>query len=228
MFIDLTKRMKLKKISQSAQSKIIFNQQQKTISRLQSEKLFNQQQKTIFRFRQQSKTIFNQSSKVIRHLFNNDITKNNFNLFFKKIYIDVVFELNDELLYHIIDDNHRRFCISTTCETNIFRITHDENQHVDRHRCYQNITNIMYVSRLFKKFRFYLKHCFNCQLNQIKRHKFYEKLIFIFNSSKSFHIIIMNFVINLFDEFDVLFTMTNKFSRRCLLIVDKFIYNIEE
>ena len=103
---------------------------------------------------------------------------------------------------------------------------YDENQHVDRHRFYQRIIDVFYVFRLFKKFRFYFEHCSKCQLNQIKRHRLYEKLIFIFMSSKLFHTLIINFIMTLFDEWNALFIVTNKYFRRVMLIYDKIIYEI--
>lgn len=82
----------------------------------------------------------------------------------RKIYIEIEFVLKNDFIYYLKENRHR-FCISKTCETDIFRSIHDDNQHFDRHRCYQKIADIVYISRLFKKFRFYLNHCFDCQLN---------------------------------------------------------------
>ena len=140
------------------------------------------------------------------------------------MYIDVVFELHDDFIYHL--NERRRLCIFVFYEQKIFRMIHDENQHFERHRCYQRISNFVYVSRLFKKFRFYIEHCLDCQLNQIKRHRLYEKMIFIFNTFKSFHTLIMNFIVDLSNEFDVLLTITNKFFRRVMFIYDKSTYII--
>ena len=75
------------------------------------------------------------------------------------------------------------------------------------------------------KIKLFLLHFWQkCQLNQIKRHRFYEKLIFIFMSFKSFHTLIINFIITLFDEWYALFIVTNKYFRRVMLIYDKIIY----
>ena len=81
-----------------------------------------------------------------------------------------------------------------------------------------------YVSRLFKKLRLYFEHCSKCQLNQIKRHRFYEKLILIFMSFRSFHTLVINFIMTLFNEWNALFIVTNKYFRRVMLIYDKTIY----
>ena len=79
----------------------------------------------------------------------------------KKIYIDIEFALKNDFIYYL-KKNRCRLCIFKLCEIDIFRLAHDDNQHFDRYRCYQKITNVLYISRLFKKFRFYLKHCFDC------------------------------------------------------------------
>ena len=149
-------------------------------------------------------------------------SKKNFNQF-KKSYIDIDFELDDELIYHT-KKKRRRLCISTFCEIEIFRMSYDDNQHVERHRCYQRITDSLYVSRLFKKLRQYLNHYFSCQLNQTKRHKSYEKLMSIFSISRPFHIIVINFVVDLSEVYDALITITNKFFRRTLFIRNKTTY----
>ena len=78
----------------------------------------------------------------------------------KKIYIDVQFNLKNDFIYH--KNERRRLCISISCEKEVFRMTHDDQHHVDRHWCYQVIFNALYVSRLFKKLRRYLKHCSQC------------------------------------------------------------------
>ena len=48
------------------------------------------------------------------------------------------------------------------------------------------------------------------------------------SSFHSFHIIIMNFVIDLFDELNVILTMTNKFFRRMLIIIEKNFYFVNQ
>ena len=138
-----------------------------------------------------SKNIYQSQSKINQQNVN-QLSK--FSTKKSKTYTKIKFELKNEFIYNLIQ-NRRRLCISIICETKVFRMTYDENQHVDRHRFYQRIIDVFYVFRLFKKFRFYFEHCSKCQLNQIKRHRLYEKLIFIFMSSRSFHTLIINRVL---------------------------------
>ena len=145
----------------------------------------------------------------------------------KKTYIEVEFELKDGLIYSLAG-GRRRLCIPATCEQKVFRMTHDDNQHADRHRCYQRIADALYVPRLSRKLRQYLRHCPACQLNQIKRHRSYDELMLISDSPRSFHTLTLNFVMALSDLYDALLTVTNKFFRRITLLYDKTIYGVAD
>ena len=46
--------------------------------------------------------------------------------------------------------------------------------------------------------RLYIRKCHACQLNQTRRHLFYDKLMSIITFSTLFHIITMNFILNFF------------------------------
>ena len=146
---------------------------------------------------------------------------------FKKFCIDVDFELNNDLIYYVDEKTHRS-CLFTAIEKEIFRLIHDENVHVEIHRYFVRITDIFYVFRLFKKIRRYIEHCFNCQLIQIKRHRSYDELMSIISSSHLFHIVIMNFIVILFNELNFVFIVTCKFFKKIILIIDKTIYNVNQ
>ena len=185
MLINLTKRIDLKKFSQSL--KVNFSRQLKSEAiRNRTSKVSESQSSTVIRrLFKKRKNILNTFNEIFDNetskAFSSSSSKNILNTFDeafddrfrKKMYIDVAFELQNDFIYHL--NERRRFCISTFCEQKIFRMTHDENQHFERYRCYQRISNFVYVSRLFKKFRLYIEHCLDCQLNQIKRHRLYEK-----------------------------------------------------
>lgn len=83
------------------------------------------------------------------------------------------------------------------------------------------------MKHLFKNLYIYIKHCSKCELNQIKRYKPYENMIFIDKFEISFHIIIMNFIVILFitiDDLNCLFMIIDKFFKKVLLILEKIIY----
>ncbi len=99
--------------------------------------------------------------------------------------IDVDFIEKNELIYHE-KDNDSRLCISKTCEKDVFEIAHDDATHAEHHRAYNQLAKIVFLSRLSRKLHQYIKHCSTCQLNQTKRHRFYEELISIAISNISF------------------------------------------
>ena len=141
MLIDLKKRLQLKKFFSSSE---IFDESlssSKVIDKSQSKQINIDSVKQLKKFFQ-SFEVFNNFSELLKVILNR----------LKKIYIDVKFELKNNFIYNLTN-KRRRLCISTFCEQKIFRMTHDENQHVDYYRCYQRIIDFLYVSRLFKKLR---------------------------------------------------------------------------
>ena len=156
----------------------------------------------------------------------NESLSQNVILKIKKIATDIDFQLHDELIYHVKKDIFR-LCILSNCEQNVFKLTHDDCFHAEHHRVYARLINVVYVHKLFRKFTIYIRHCSVCQLNQIKRHRFYDELTSFFISSIFFHTLIMNweviFSINK-NDFDCIFNVTCKFSRKLQSIQDKIIY----
>ena len=134
------------------------------------------------------------------------------------------FELHNELIYH---KENRRLCIFAFVEKDIFKLTHDRNQHSSATRCFHRIRESIFISRLSKKLRTYIDHCSQCQLNQTKRHKFYEELMSIIFSSISFHTVAMNFIMTISDNFDTLLTIICKFSKRITIISRKSTYFVK-
>ena len=104
----------------------------------------------------------------------------------------------------------------------------DQNYHSKIHRCYDRIFNTLYIFRFSRKIKKYIEHCFICQLAQIKRHRFYEKLMFIIFVSRSFHIIVIDFILIMFDEMNIVMFAICKHSRRISLIFDKNIYETKK
>jgi hypothetical protein len=136
---------------------------------------------------------------------------------------EIEFERRDDLIYHLNRLTSRaRLCISKSVMQNIFKMTHDDQAHADFHRAHAIIFETLYIRRLAHYLRQYIEYCSQCLLNQTKRHKSYEFLIFISSAKISFHTIVMNFVLALSQfekkKFDTLFTVTDKFFKTKLLI----------
>ena len=137
----------------------------------------------------------------------------------KKTFSDIFFETRDKLIYH--NDNDRlRLCVSQLLKKKVFRLTYDQNQHLKINRSYHWLTDILYISRLYRKIRAYVIHCPTCQINQTKRHIIYDELNFIFPSFISHHIIAMNFIVDLSRKYDCLLTIICKITRQLFFIFD--------
>ena len=146
----------------------------------------------------------------------------------RSVKTEIDFELKDDLLYHKTD-NKLRLCISKVLKKNIFKLTHDDNQHAEITRFYARIVESLYILKLFRKLKAYLTHCSTCQLNQIKRHKLYEKLISIICSTISFHTIAINFILTISKKnYDTLLIIICKYSKRIAIISEKTIYNAKD
>ena len=158
----------------------------------------------------------------------NEQNENDAKSIFKKLRTNINFALNEnEIIYHIEND-FRRSCISIFVKREIFRFAHDENHHSEVHRNYDRISSILYISRLFKKIKKYIKHCSICQLTQTKRHKFYDEFMSIISTSRFFHIITIDFILTLFKELNIIMSMTCKHFRKTSLIFDKKIYDAKK
>ena len=134
---------------------------------------------------------------------------------------EIEFELHRGLIYH---KKNRRLCVSASVEKKIFNLAHDQNQHSGTTRCFHRIKESIFIFRLSKKLRTYIDHCFQCQLNQTKRHKIYEKLMLIISSTISFHTMTMNFIMTISNDFDTLLIIICKFSKRLIIIAEKSTY----
>ena len=105
---------------------------------------------------------------------------------------DLRFKYRNDLIYFIAENDRERFCISISLKQKIFQLIHDQTHHEDFHRTYDRIVFFVYIYQLFKRFRTYIAHCSNCQLNQIKRHFIYDEFTSIITSSIFFYTVSMN------------------------------------
>ena len=131
------------------------------------------------------------------------------------------------MFYHL-KKNYFRFCIFQNCVQKFLKLVHDDNFHASYHRVYARL-KVVYIRKLLWTLIFYIKHCSTCQLNQIKRHKSYEKLMSISSFHLFYHIIIIDFVLILSIQthnFDCMFIVTNKVTRKHLLIQNKIIWSV--
>ena len=132
------------------------------------------------------------------------------------------FKLRNGLIYYTnFNDGRERICVPNSLEKHIFELAHDKQHHGGFHRSYDRIVSSIYMRHLNKNLRAYVEHCPDCQLNQTRRHKPYGSMMPIDRPSIPFHTIAMDFIPALPttpEGFDTLLTITDKFSKRVLLI----------
>ena len=155
---------------------------------------------------------------MIMNLKNRKIKKIEFEKKLKSVDIEIA--VKDDLIYNIKNDIER-LCISMSCEKEVFRLTHDFNNHADYHKTYQKLIKIVFISKLARKTREYVKHCSSSELNQTKKHVTYDELIFIMISTISFRIIAMDFIVKLSKNIDSVLIFICKTFKRVILIPDK-------
>ncbi len=81
-----------------------------------------------------------------------------------------------------------------------------------------------YWLKMLKEMMKYVRICSNCQRVQVHHHKLYEKLMFISSKNvNSFHMMIMNFIINMFSAKN---SYIEKTSDVILIIINKLIKHI--
>jgi len=137
----------------------------------------------------------------------------------KKFRIEIDFEFRNNLIYYSDKDNIRlRLYISRSTEKDIFKTIYDDNYYSDYHRCFARICETLFISRALSKIRIYIEYCSVCQINQTKRHRSYSKLMSISTEPHPFHIIAIDYVVELSGKYDCLLTIIDKFSRRLQLI----------
>jgi hypothetical protein len=154
--------------------------------------------------------------KILHTLFKNTLTKLSFTL---KI-DDLIYRSDQIALEHVYE--FKRLCISSIIIKNILNIVHD-SEHFDFVKCYDIISFFWYIHELTKHLRQYLRHCFKCQVFQIRKHKSYDSLQSIFTSDVLFHIITIDFILALsdIDKHDCAMFVICKFSKRICLIFEK-------
>ena len=135
------------------------------------------------------------------------------------------FRLHEGLLYFVdpVDERHR-LCIPESMEQEVFQMAHDQQLHGGLNRIYPRITSNFMVKNLKRRLRQYISHCPTCLTIQTKRHKPYGFLNPIDTPPSLFTHITMDFVSGLPEEkigdytADVFLTITDKFSKRVLII----------
>jgi hypothetical protein len=137
---------------------------------------------------------------------------------------NIEFERREDLVYYLNRFTFKtRLCVSSSLLQNIFKMTHNDLANADFHRTFVTISKTLYIRRFAHHLRQYIEYFSQCLLNQTKRHKSYELLVFISFSKILFHIISMNFILALFlsKKFDIILMIIDKFFKEKLLMSNR-------
>ena len=122
-------------------------------------------------------------------------------------------------------------CVSKTLEKKIFEMTHDDHYHISFHQVYNSIVAGLYIQNLSWCLKQYITHCLKCLHYQTVRHVSYRALQLIVESLISFHIMIADFILELFkisSDLDAVMIIICKFFKKMKFILSKKIWTVVE
>ena len=127
------------------------------------------------------------------------------------------YKIIDDLLYFDDDKRDLRLCVLIVMKVEIFKLTHDEIRHFNYAYTHKRLIEKLYIFNIITKLYEFIRYYSHCQLNQTSRHKLYDFLQSIFSPVKSFHILIIDFILtfskSLSDECDCILSIIDNFSR---------------
>ena len=141
----------------------------------------------------------------------------------------MLYKIIDDLFYFDDDKRGLRFYVLIVIKAEIFKLAHDEMGHFDYAYTHKRLIEKFYIYNITTKFHEFIRHCSHYQLNQISRYKLYDSLQSIFFSIKSFHILIIDFILTfskslfLSDKCDCILSIIDKFFKVIIFIFDKII-----
>src|SRR6266480_4354796 len=126
------------------------------------------------------------------------------------------YKLEKNLLYQTIN-NKNHLCISCNLIHEILKLAHSFIYH-DFDRFLQNLVRL-FIYKEVKLFKQFIDHCLQCKFNCSRQHQSYDFLQFILFSLISFHMITLNFIVDLLKKiYDIILIIINKFIKRRTLI----------
>src|SRR5436189_1442497 len=103
-------------------------------------------------------------------------------------------------------------------------MTHNDYYHVRFHQVYSCIIISLYIQNLSQCLKQYITHCSKCLYYQTARHASYEVLHSIIEFSISFHIVIVDFILELLKistDLDIMMMIICKFFKKIEFISDE-------
>ena len=139
----------------------------------------------------------------------------------------ILYKVIDDLLYFDDDKRDLRFCVLIIMKIEVFKLAYDEIKYFDYVYIHKRLIEEFYIFNMITKLHEFIRHYFHCQLNQTSRYKLYDFLQLIFSPVKSFHILIIDFILafpkSLSDECDCILSVIDKFFKVIIFILGKII-----
>lgn len=140
------------------------------------------------------------------------------------------YKLHEDLLYFTKHDGDFSICLPQHMAGEFFKLVHDDQGHQGFDACWAKLRGLTFYkgAQLLKK---YILHCPSCREHAVPRHKPYGSLQPTLTPPIPFHTITIDFVTGLpmsKDGMDCLATITDKFTKRILLVPGKITYTGEE
>ena len=101
------------------------------------------------------------------------------------------------MLYFDDDERGLRLVIPTAMEGEVFQLAHDEMGHPGYARTNERLTEGLYMYNMSTKLHEFIRHCPQCQVNQVPRHRPYGALQPVFSPARPFHTLIIDFILAL-------------------------------
>ncbi len=136
------------------------------------------------------------------------------------------YELKNGFVYYKDIEKGPCLCISHSLHGKMFKLTHDKMKHSEYTQTHERLTDTLYIYDLFKNLHKYLQHCLQCQLNQTPHHKPYEVLQSILLLLRPFHTLTIDFILALSvikasETYEIIMSVTDKFSKAVILISER-------
>lgn len=123
-----------------------------------------------------------------------------------------------------------RLCVPASCVLVFLEVAHS-GSHVGFAKCYESISRQWYIRGLSRQLREYIRHCPQCQLYQTPRHLPHGSLQPILTPPTPYYILTIDFILALPKSrkgYDVIMSVTDKFSRKITLIPGKNTFTAED
>ncbi len=142
------------------------------------------------------------------------------------------YEIRDDLIFYKDLEKEPCLCISKSLYDKMFKIAHDDIDHSGYAWIHKRLINLLYFYDLSKNLHEYIQHCSQCQLSQMLHHKPYDVLQSIITSPCPFHTLTINFILTLSlskpDKYNIIMSVTDKFSKVITLISDQDIMMMKD